>query len=83
MLISAVLVPLILLAAVLAPGWYGRWKAWSHANGLPLPDPPRPARDWLARTVAEPLREKAVSAYGTIRTAYDAWNDRPSPRWRR
>ncbi|MFF7209655.1 hypothetical protein ACFZAU_03840 [Streptomyces sp. NPDC008238] len=39
MLISAVLVPLIMLAAVLAPNWYQAWKAYSESVRLPVPAP--------------------------------------------
>ncbi len=38
-LISAVLVPLILLAAVLAPGWYQAWKAYCESVRLPVSPP--------------------------------------------
>ncbi|MDX3098869.1 hypothetical protein PV703_32010 [Streptomyces sp. ME01-24h] len=39
MLISAVLVPLILLAAVLAPNWYQAWKAYCESVRLPVSPP--------------------------------------------
>ncbi|MEV5322469.1 hypothetical protein AB0K92_33390 [Streptomyces sp. NPDC052687] len=37
MLISAVVIPLLLLAAVLAPGLYEDWKVFSRQTRLPLP----------------------------------------------
>ncbi|WP_431964514.1 hypothetical protein [Actinacidiphila sp. bgisy160] len=39
MLISAVLVPLIMLAAVLAPNWYRAWKTYSESVRLPVSPP--------------------------------------------
>ncbi|WP_330337081.1 hypothetical protein [Streptomyces sp. NBC_00557] len=36
-MISAVVVPLILLLAVLAPGVYREWRAYVRQNRLPLP----------------------------------------------
>jgi hypothetical protein len=42
--ISAVVVPLILLALALAPGLYEDWKAYRRQTRLPLP----PARSTLA-----------------------------------
>ncbi|MFI8182203.1 hypothetical protein OG539_39075 [Actinacidiphila glaucinigra] len=39
MLISAVLVPLIMLAAVLAPNWYQAWKTYCESVRLPMPAP--------------------------------------------
>lgn len=43
-MISAVVVPLILLALALAPGLYQDWKAYRQQTRLPLP----PARATLA-----------------------------------
>ncbi|CAL9338578.1 hypothetical protein SUDANB58_00218 [Streptomyces sp. enrichment culture] len=42
MLISAVVIPLVLLAAAFAPDVYEDWKLHARQNRLPLP-PPRPA----------------------------------------
>ncbi|CAL9607902.1 hypothetical protein SUDANB6_05588 [Streptomyces sp. enrichment culture] len=42
MLISAVVIPLVLLAAALAPDVYEDWKLFVRRNRLPLP-PARPA----------------------------------------
>ncbi|MEU4093634.1 hypothetical protein [Streptomyces sp. NPDC026673] len=39
MLISAVLVPLILLAIVLAPNWYQAWKTYCESTRLPVSPP--------------------------------------------
>lgn len=39
MLISAVLVPLIMLAAVLAPNWYQAWKTYCESVRLPVSPP--------------------------------------------
>ncbi|MGW3248755.1 hypothetical protein [Streptomyces sp. NPDC001070] len=36
MLISAVLVPLLMLAVVLAPNWYQAWKAYCESTRLPV-----------------------------------------------
>lgn len=40
-LISAVVIPLILLAAVFAPGLYEDWKLYVRQTRLPLPSPRR------------------------------------------
>ncbi|MEV5342823.1 hypothetical protein AB0K93_30740 [Streptomyces sp. NPDC052676] len=42
MLISAVVIPLLLLAAVFAPDLYEDWKVHARQNRLPLPPAERP-----------------------------------------
>ncbi|MFF7091985.1 hypothetical protein ACFY9A_06250 [Streptomyces rubradiris] len=46
-MLSAVVIPAILLAAVLAPGVYEEWKAYVRQTRLPLPPPRRSARTRL------------------------------------
>ncbi|MFE0630787.1 hypothetical protein ACFW3D_27985 [Streptomyces sp. NPDC058864] len=58
MLISAVLVPLIMLAAVLAPNWYQSWKAYCESVRLPVsaPEPSEGAGDRRSRWSTELAR---------------------------
>ncbi|MBK3527658.1 MULTISPECIES: hypothetical protein [Streptomyces] len=46
-MLSAVVIPAILLAVVLAPGVYEEWKAYVRQTRLPLPPARRPVRTRL------------------------------------
>ncbi len=66
MLISAVLIPLVMLAAVLAPSWYEEWKTYSEATRLPVSPPTWSARARLSSTIARSLGAWATSAHGRL-----------------
>lgn len=58
MLISAVLVPLIMLAVVLAPNWYQAWKTYCESTRLPVwsPDDSDPSAGRRGRWYTELAR---------------------------
>ncbi|TJZ99633.1 hypothetical protein [Actinacidiphila oryziradicis] len=60
-MVSAVLVPLVLLVLVLAPGWHEEWKT----SRLPLPAPVA-SRGRLSRAAVS-LLMRAASACGLTR----------------
>jgi hypothetical protein len=60
-LISAVLVPLLMLAVVLAPNWYQAWKAYCESTRLPVSSPEASDRTGgrLGRWYAELARARS------------------------
>jgi hypothetical protein len=75
-LISAVLVPLLLLAIVLAPGWYAKWKIYARQTALPLPEPARPVRTRLARLATRTRDALAAPAHRRrwLRATRQVWH---------
>ncbi|MEU0740808.1 hypothetical protein [Streptomyces sp. NPDC006134] len=66
MLISAVVIPLVLLAAVFAPDVYEDWKLYVRQNRLPLPSPRPALRPRFPRPVT--ARENRGTRVHDVRT---------------
>ncbi|MEU5253959.1 hypothetical protein [Streptomyces longwoodensis] len=61
-MISAVVIPLLLLAAVFAPGLYEDWKTYARRTRLPLPPAGPSLRTRLRRATATGVRRGAAWA---------------------
>jgi hypothetical protein len=79
-LISAVVIPLLLLVAVFVPGLYRDWKIYSRRTRFPLPPARRSLRNRLLRAGAACLRRCVVWLTEHRGTCRPAGIDLPSHR---
>ncbi|MGW3018631.1 hypothetical protein [Streptomyces longwoodensis] len=84
-MISAVVIPLLLLAAVFAPGLYEDWKTYARRTRLPLPPAGPSLRTRLRRATATGVRRGAawaVERRSGARRPVRRTRERRRPAWR-